>query len=170
MNQENRTYHYGVTSHRNAVDLAMRVCTVLGHGRLLSAPHLLLETAGVETNLGTFIDPTPGYAGFGLTQGDPIGVKDVAARTRYDDIKLIRNCFLFDLRELKPIDLENDPLKAMVFTRCFYKLIPDEIPATLAGRARYWKTHYNTKFGKGTVSDYIKKAQLYVYGGPYGCQ
>jgi hypothetical protein len=163
MNQEKHTYYYGLINATHANELATKVCNALGHGQNQMAINLLLETACVETNLGTYQDPTPGGAGWGLTQADSIGVHDIAQRTRYKDVQIIRNCFGFDLRDLKPQDLGQDPLKAFVFTRCFYKLIPGEISATLAGRAQYWKTHYNTRLGKGTVDKYITKANQYLY-------
>jgi hypothetical protein len=164
MNQEKHSYFYGLTDATQAKELATQVCNVLGHGQNLVAINLLLETACVETNLGTYQDPTPGGAGWGLTQADSIAVHHIASRTRYKDVQIIRNCFGFDIRDLKPHHLADSPIKAFVFTRCFYKLIPAPIPADLAGRALYWKTHYNTKLGKGTVAKYIHKANFYLYG------
>ncbi|GAB5378984.1 MAG: hypothetical protein Alis3KO_00810 [Aliiglaciecola sp.] len=165
MNQENQTFHYGLASIEQAIDLAQKVCCVLGHGKNLVAHNLLLETACAESQLGMYKDPTPGSAGFGLTQGDSIAIYDVANRTRYKDIQKIRNCFGFDLRLTNPMDLEEDPLKAFVFTRCFYKLIPDEIPKDLHSRAEYWKLFYNTALGKGTVAHYVESASRILYSG-----
>jgi hypothetical protein len=164
MNQEKQTYYYGLHNATQAKELATQVCNVLGHGLNLVAINLLLETACVETNLGTYQDPTPGGAGWGLTQADSIAVHDIASRTRYKDVQIIRNCFGFDIRDLKPHHLADSPTKSLVFTRCFYKLIAAPIPQGLAGRAQYWKTHYNTTMGKGTVDKYIDKANLYLYG------
>lgn len=164
MNQEKYTYYYGLSDATHAKELATKVCNALGHGQNHVAVNLLLETACVETNLGTYQDPTPGGAGWGSTQADSIGVLDIARRTRYKDVQIIRNCFGFDIRELKPQDLADDPLKAFVFTRCVYKLIPELIPQGLAARAQYWKTYYNTHLGKGTVKKYIAKANRYLYG------
>jgi hypothetical protein len=162
--QENKTtYYYGLKDAGHAKEIAQQVCEVLGHGKNLCAQNLLLETACVETNLGTYKDPTPNDAGFGLTQGDAIGVKDVTRRTRQKHRISIFNTFGFDIRELEAKDLKNCPIRAFVFTRCFYLLISEEIPAFLAGRARYWKKYYNTKLGKGTKKKYIEKAKLYLY-------
>ena len=72
MNQENPTYHYGLTSKIKAITLARQVCEVLGHGSTGCATNLLLETAAAETCLGLYEDPTPGGAGMGLCQHDLI--------------------------------------------------------------------------------------------------
>jgi hypothetical protein len=163
--QENKTtYYYGLKSADQAKEIAKTVCEVLGHGKNLCAYNKLLEDACVETNLGTYKDPTPMSAGYGLTQGDPIAVFDVAKRTKQRHRLNILNAFGFDIRDLVPQDLENDAEKAFVFTRCFYLLIPAPIPSNLEGRAHYWKKYYNTYMGKGTEQKYIEKSNLYLYG------
>ncbi|OFC71798.1 hypothetical protein [Alteromonas confluentis] len=163
MNQEN-SLHYGLTSFQQAFQLAVNVCDLLGHGANRTAVHLLLETAAAETQLGTFADPTPNGAGSGLTQGDPIAVKDVRQRTRGNDAELVRQAFEFDVYSLQPEDLREDPLKALVFTRLFYKLRPEPIPVSAWERARYWKTFYNTVAGSGTQEHYIHSARRWLYG------
>jgi hypothetical protein len=158
-------YYYGLTSPSHAMQLATQVCDVLGHGKHNNAVAMLLETACVETCLGTYQDPTPQGAGWGLTQGDQIAIIDVAYRTRPSDVARIQEHFGFSMRALKAHDLANNALKAFIFTRCFYKLLPEVFPSTVEGRAQYWKTHYNTDLGKGTIHEYIEKANLYLYSG-----
>ncbi len=164
MNQENPTLHYGLTSFNEALTIATKVCDALGHGRYNKAVNLLLEVACVETQLGTYQDPTPKSAGMGLTQGDPIGVKDVVKRTRYKDVQIVKNCFGFDVRELKHSDLANSPVKAFVLTRLKFKLRPEPIPSELKWRARYWKKFYNSVLGKGTIKHYVAAANRWLYG------
>ncbi|WP_299072847.1 hypothetical protein [uncultured Paraglaciecola sp.] len=163
MNQENKKPLYGLYNADQAMQLAVQVCDVLGHGRHNNAVAMLLETACAETCLGTYQDPTPNGAGWGLTQADQIAVIDVAYRTRPSDRTRILEHFGFDIRTLVASDLANHPLKALVFTRCFYKLIPDLFPQDLKGRAYYWKTHYNTALGKGKPGEYIEKSHLFLY-------
>jgi hypothetical protein len=165
MNKENTTLHYGLKNISQAKELAIRVCDVLGHGKHSNAVMMLLETACAETLLGTYKDPTPNGAGWGLTQADEIAVIDVAYRTRTSDVARIKEHFGFNIRKIIASDLANAPLKAFVFTRCFYKLIPAEFPTELAGRAVYWKKHYNTFLGKGLVHQYIEKSNLFLYKG-----
>jgi len=160
---------YGLSYLPHALQLATQVSNVLGNGKHNNAVAMLLETACAETLLGTYQDPTPNGAGWGLTQADNIAVVDVAHRTRQRDRALILQHFGYDIRQMIASELGQDPLKAFVFTRCFYKLIPAEFPKTLEGRANYWKRHYNTfhENAKGTPSGYIKKATLHLYSGQF---
>lgn len=155
-------FHYGLRDYAHARELAQKVCDVLGHGENGVAAALLLETAAAETGLGTFQDRTESN-GFGLCQVDRIGVEDVQARTKERDIQAIRKAFGYDIKTIKPKDLNNDPLLSLIFCRLHYKLRPEIIPKSFAGRATYWKWFYNTKAGKGTPEHYMKSAEHHLY-------
>ena len=43
----------------------------------------------------------------------------------------------------------------MIFARLKYILIPETIPTTIEGRAKYWKKFYNSVDGKGTLDHYV---------------
>ena len=45
---------------------------------------------------------------------------------------------------------------AIFFARIYYRRKPGSIPTTTSDRADYWKKHYNTEGGKGTVKHYIE--------------
>ena len=47
------------------------------------------------------------------------------------------------------------PLYSGLAARVFLARIPEKIPLDLASQAHYWKTHYNTMSGKGTVKKFI---------------
>ena len=49
---------------------------------------------------------------------------------------------------------------AAVCRLCYYRK-PDALPEAgdIEGQASFWKQHYNTIFGKGTVSKYVYKVQ-----------
>jgi len=53
-------------------------------------------------------------------------------------------------------------LLSFVFARLRYRVEKPEIPATLEGRAQFWKDYYNTKEGDGKVEQYIAKARAFV--------
>ena len=53
-------------------------------------------------------------------------------------------------------DLRYNDFLALLFTRLHYWLKGDPIPKTIEERARYWKLHYNTSAGKGTVEHYLE--------------
>lgn len=46
--------------------------------------------------------------------------------------------------------------------RIHYLRQPGAIPRDLEGQARYWKKHYNTSLGKGTVNEYMDNWDRYV--------
>lgn len=122
---------------------------------------LRCETAAAETRDGTSSDPTPNGAGRGFYQCDEIAFNDIQARARKDDIAALKTAFDFDLRKVEWNDLNMSLLLATVFARLHYKLRPEAIPQTLAGRADYWKKFYNTSAGKGTAAEYIERVSHY---------
>jgi hypothetical protein len=52
--------------------------------------------------------------------------------------------------------LEKNLAAAIIHCRLKYWRVPKRMPNTLEGRARYWKTYYNTEQGAGTVEKYIE--------------
>jgi hypothetical protein len=51
--------------------------------------------------------------------------------------------------------LQNDRM-AVCFARLHYLRKPGSVPSTLMDTARYWKLHFNTEAGKGTVPDFLR--------------
>ena len=45
---------------------------------------------------------------------------------------------------------------AVAFCRIYYWRKPGSIPSDIEGRAAYWKKHYNTEGGKGSVKHYLE--------------
>ena len=43
----------------------------------------------------------------------------------------------------------------VAFCRLCYRRVPDPIPNNLNDMAKYWKKHYNTEKGKGTVKHFL---------------
>lgn len=153
-------FYYGVADPISVVTLAQRVCNALGHGSSNQAKPLLIETCAAETVLGTYKDPTERYAGAGLTQVDESTFDWLKAK--YQDRPEVANAlydeFGFTLSKVKYLELELSPLLALVFARLRYRTVPEAIPGTVEGRAEYWKKHYNSSAGKGTVEHYIEQA------------
>ena len=44
----------------------------------------------------------------------------------------------------------------IAFCRICYRRKPGSIPKDIEGRAAYWKKHYNTPLGRGTVEHYLE--------------
>lgn len=152
---------YGLVSLAHVKHYAQAVCNVLGAGNQNSAVYLLCETAAAETQFGTYADPTPNGAGRGLYQCDQIPFKDVQFRSSAADADAIKLAFDINIKAVEWDDLNYSPLLATIFARLHYKLRPGAIPQTLAERAEYWKKHYNSILGKGTVEHYIESSLKY---------
>lgn len=150
---------YGLVSSLQVPQFCRAVVDVLGGGD--AAYRLMCETAAAETLCGTLRDKTPNGAGRGLFQCDLIGFNDVQLRARQSDVDALQRAFDFDLRQLEWSALNHSPLLAAAVCRLHYKLRPGVIPASLEERAAYWKQHYNSVLGKGTVKDYINKVQAW---------
>ena len=152
---------YWLVSLAHVKHYAQAVCNVLGVGDQNAADYLLCETAAAETQFGTYADPTPNGAGRGLYQCDQLPFKDVQARSRPADVDAIKLAFDIDIKAVEWDDLNFSPLLATIFARLHYKLRPGAIPQTLVERAEYWKKHYNSVLGKGTVEHYIESSLKY---------
>jgi len=61
-------------------------------------------------------------------------------------------------------ELENNDCYAAAMARVHYYRVPKALPEAgdVRGQARYWKRYYNTELGKGKVSEYVEKWELYV--------
>lgn len=146
---------YGLTNGKaEIIRLSRLVCEVLGNGKNGTAHLLLIETCGAETNFGTFEDKTIN-AGMGLTQIDKLPFYDIKDRTKKHNKEKLKRAFGINIDLVEWEHLRYNPLLSLIFTRLKYKLIPDEIPENLEGRAKYWKVFYNTILGKGTEEHYL---------------
>jgi len=143
---------YGLINENRLNEIAHEVCKCLGGGG--NARYLLIETCGAETGKGTISDNTLG-AGMGISQIDEIPFYDIKDRVKQSDKGRLSAYFGIDIDLIEWNHIRYNPLLALIFTRLKYKKIPEEIPATLELRASYWKKHYNTTAGKGTIEHYI---------------
>jgi len=53
---------------------------------------------------------------------------------------------------------------AVLMCRAHYLRVPEPLPDTLEGKADYWKQHYNTADGAGTVEEYVRNYRRLVKG------
>ena len=154
--------YYGAVDQAHIVKEAKAVCDALGKGKNGRAFELLLETAAAETQLGTYPDNFAAN-GHGLCQIDQISFNDIKTRTRERHKQKIEFYFGIQLDDIKISHIQTGPRWAFIFARLHYILKPEPIPATLKGRADYWKKHYNTVAGKGTPEHYIESAHKHLY-------
>jgi len=118
-----------------------------------AAENLLVGTALTESRL-KFIQQLGGPA-LGLYQMEPATFRDV-----YDNYLSYRPDLVWtvnQLRDRRPTTMEEELVYNMAFAtamaRVHYRRVPAPLPdaADAMGLAKYWKIHYNTSLGKGSV-------------------
>ena len=127
----------------------------------LSAEELVLGTAIVESGL-TYLKQHGDGPALGLWQIEPATHDDL-----YTNFLNYRPELGSKLIELRAAGLSLDEnlatnlmYGAAVCRLCYYRK-PDALPEAgdIEGQASFWKQHYNTIFGAGTVSKYVYKVQ-----------
>lgn len=151
--------NYGVINLKRIDEDAQVICDCIGHGKYETAKLMIIETAITETGLGQIEDKTVG-AGIGLTQFDEMPFNDVRNRTMKLKSQIQRDLKI-DISLVEWDDLRYNQFLALLFTRLHYWLKGDPIPETIEERAAYWKLHYNTKLGKGTIEHYLEMNKIY---------
>lgn len=151
--------NYGFIDEKTILKQAVRVCDCLGHGENRTAVQMIVETAIVESGLGKIEDKTI-KAGIGITQFDEIPFYDVRERNMKRKNKILNDLGV-DIALVEWEHLRYNSFLALLFTRLFYLLLPEQIPSDLEGRARYWKKYYNTSLGKGDVEHYLRMNEIY---------
>ena len=148
--KENLIMDYTTLNGEKIVDDAISVVKTI----LPDDKGFLKQIAKAESNYGTANGTfREGYSG-GIWQVDKIGfesTKDVNShprlQKRFDDIESQLGIKWY---EVSWNQLEH-PLYSCLASRLFLLNKPGAIPDTLEGKAEYWKTHYNSTLGSGTV-------------------
>ncbi len=151
--------NYGYVTDEMAVEMSIKICDCIGHGKYETAVEMIIETAVAETGLGRIKDTTDS-AGMGITQFDKIPFSDVRDRSIRLRPKILKDLGV-DISLVDWDDLRYNLFLSLLFARLLYWLKGDPIPATIEERAKYWKLHYNTKDGKGTVEHYLEMNRMY---------
>ena len=146
--------NYGFIDKKHIKDKALKICDCVGHGKYGTASLMIIETAVAETGLGEIEDKTTS-AGMGLTQFDAYPFEDIKKRSMRLRPKILKDLKV-DISLVEWDDLRYNDFLSLLFTRLHYWLKGDPIPETLEERAKYWKLHYNTVQGKGTVEHYLE--------------
>ena len=133
-----------------------------------SAVNLLLGTAALETNLGTYlVQKDIGIrGGLGIYQCESKTYNDIWDNYVLNSIPLrakIKTYCGYDSKPF-PVRLITDLSLATIITRLYYFRIKAPLPAAndTAGLAEYWKKWYNTEMGSGTVEQFIENYNRYI--------
>lgn len=125
-----------------------------------SAAQLLVGTAAQESHLGTYLRQIRGPA-LGVFQMEPATHNDIwenyiAYQGRLKDDMRAR--YAMATAETMVYDLRY----AAIMARIHYLRVPTALPEDIEGQAHYWKEHYNTFLGAGTVEEYLQNYRRLV--------
>ncbi len=127
----------------------------------MSAEDLLFETA-LHESMGLKYRKQVNGPALSFFQIEPDTLKDLYDNwLKYrDDKKQLLDQFRDHEISLEE-NLRNNDEFAIVAARLQYYRKPGSIPEDLEGRAAYWKEHWNTKHGAGTIDKYINDYKEY---------
>ena len=120
------------------------------------AVSLIYETGNTETGYRHLVQMGGGPA-VSFFQLEPATIYDI-----FNNYVEYRQPLVEVLIEfgLDPMNLEfcvkTNIAIAICMCRFHYRRVPSPIPKTKKERAEYWKKHYNSELGKGTVEHYLK--------------
>ena len=130
-----------------------------------AAVNLLLGTAAQESGLGTYIKQRGNGPACGIFQMEPETESDIWKNYLYRRFNIADKIFdVSGVEEPSPFHLWGNLIYQIAITRVHYWRIPEPLPDAIdiEGLAEYWKQHYNTPKGKGTVGEFIENYERYV--------
>ncbi|MDL2262466.1 hypothetical protein LJC11_03070 [Bacteroidales bacterium OttesenSCG-928-I21] len=127
-----------------------------------NAEDLLMGTAAQESHLGEYIRQIKGPA-LGIFQMEPATFSDIENNyLRYKPDLKAKIKAIANIQDFSAEQLEYNLALAICMCRVHYLRVKSPIPSSLDGYARYWKEHYNTHKGRGTVEEFISNYKKYV--------
>lgn len=129
-----------------------------------AAENLLMGTAAVESNLAYHLVQIGGPA-LGPFQMEP-STRDWLLNQYLEARPALRTLVAHasGTTDLNKASLITNLAFAAAMARLYYWSRPDPLPEAddLQALGQYWKDHYNTKYGKGTVAKFVLKYQELV--------
>lgn len=125
------------------------------------AVNLLMGTAAQESRI-YYIQQLRGGPAKGYFQMEPNTYRDhVNWLTKYKPELAKKVLKISGIEDFNPNYLYN-AVHAICMARIHYYRRPEALPTDLSGYAKYWKDHYNTYLGAGTVEEFIHNYKKYV--------
>ncbi len=123
-----------------------------------AAENLLLGTAAQESQMGRYLRQINGPA-LGIYQCEPATHEDI-----FDNYLIYHGELLGAVTKLTVLHLPRTQqlawnlMYATAIARIHYLRIKEPLPKAddIVSLGCYWKNHYNTHLGKGTVEEYVK--------------
>jgi hypothetical protein len=129
----------------------------------IHAVNLINGTAAQESAYGHYIRQLGSGPALGIFQMEPNTFMDIVHNYLDYRPQLKRDVMnVCNVKDLTPTALMYNLKLAVVFCRLHYLRVPEPLPTTIDGYARYWKQHYNTILGKGTETEFIYNYKKYV--------
>ena len=120
------------------------------------ASDLVFETGMAESGYRALEGYGSGNPAVSFWQIEPATIRDMWDNYITYRKPLIEATYKLGLiEEKKEFCIFSNIALAVAFCRIHYRRQPGAIPKTMPARAAYWKQHYNTKLGKGTVDHYV---------------
>lgn len=127
----------------------------------------LLGTAAQESAFGRYLCQLGGGPGAGAFQMENATAKDIWLS--YLAFRPHRRAHLYNITGIKSYGNSRHAMicnlrYGIAMARIHYRRVPDPFPDAddIFGMAQYWKQHWNTYQGKGTVEQYIKNWHRYI--------
>ena len=119
-----------------------------------TAEDLVLGTIAHESKMGRYVRQIRGPA-LGIVQMEPATHDDIVANFLLNRIDMYR-VMASNFGILNSDKLIHDMFYAAVFCRLHYYRVPKPLPKhNVDSIAEYWKEHYNTYMGRGTVEQFV---------------
>lgn len=128
------------------------------------AVNLLLGTCAQESAFGKYRRQLGNGPALGIYQMEPFTYNDCHINfLKYKPDLLAKILKVSGLDQFPDADeMVNNDVFAACMCRVRYLRAPGAIPETVEGQAKYWKQHYNTRLGKGTVEEYLKNWKRFL--------
>ena len=137
-----------------------------------SAVDLLMLTCAQESHMGYYIEQIDGGPAKGIFQMESTTHDDLWGYVRRKGDDFADKVFRYESRSPQ-WDLKLNIAYQIAMARIHYWRVPVAIPARdqfiknkeyIRALAEYWKKHYNTHLGAGTVDQAVSNYQKYVEG------
>ena len=144
-----------IESIKDIINDVLENLTEIGIPNTEEARNLIFETGMAESGYRHLeqLGGGPGISFWQLEIGTVVDIWENYVVYRKPHIEALYKLGLVE-KQLTFSVLTNIAL-AIAFCRLYYRRKPGAIPATMPGRAAYWKKYYNTAGGAGSVDHYV---------------
>lgn len=127
----------------------------------MEAENLMMGTIAQESHLAIYIEQLRGPA-LGICQMEPATHDDIWANWLEYKKEIFNKIVLLTTQGPNADEMRWNLKYAIAMCRVFYLRKPGAIPFGIQGQAEYWKKHYNTYLGAGTVEEYVRNYKRFV--------